>query len=684
MRRDWVSWKLFMYALLILVSGTLNLHCVNGDNDQSKNIQGSSTLPQELPAFQMGTLTPSLKDTQEINQLIKQCWDNYVLRPDSIYRIALDLLRSSEHIQYDLGIAKSFNLMGACYQSKQVYDTAIGYYQQAFNYYEKANAEVCSPANMRNVMGVCYGQLGKPDSAIYYYLQSIDLIQKSKHIDCKASQKVLVHSYANLANLSADSYGPLTDKPQALVYYHKAIDMAHKLHDTAMMAKIHLCIANCFAPINFDSSLNHFRQGLRIAGMVKDTATLGEAYRILGNTYANRKDWVSAKQYYDSAMTCYAAGNNNSPYYGDLLLGLGSYYVTTRAFPEAVQYFEKAESIYQQQKAMNNSVLLYNNWATLYEKMGNWKTAYEKKLLQDSLNRLVINDEIIKTSQLMEARFRSMEKDKSLILLQNRVQKQYLSIGGLLAIVIIIFLAAIILFRQRKHGNEIAQLKAQRDGEEQERLRLAQELHDGIVSELSAIKMSLQRIPSQYADINNGKEDYKQIVYSLEHSISELRDTTHNLLPTILQQKGLLAAIQSFCSRLSQPGILEVTFIAMDTLPPLADEFQLNIYRIIQEILNNITKHALMATQVIVQINQAPNTSLLLLSIEDNGLQVSYTEESGAAKNGIGLYNLHKRIALLHGKMEQERNSRGNSVYLEFDITSYKNSPHVHKNSHYR
>lgn len=656
--------------MLLILCWVANSHCNKPDTTYNT---GYTAGQKESPVFYPTETVPLIKDTQEINRIIKQCWMAYTAHPDSVHTVSISMLVSSKGMDYDLGIAKSYNLMGACYQEKMTYDTAIACYRQAFHYYTKAKAPAYAPANMQNVIGVCFESTGITDSAIRYYVQAIDLIHKSKYIHENSSQKVLTHSYANLANVITNSKGPVANQPQALAYYHKAMESASRLHDTSLIAKIHVCMANSLAPVNFDSSLRHFREGMRLNRLLRETVTMGETYRMLGSVYARKGNWDTAKAYWDTAMRYYAINNYDSPYYGDVLLSIGTYYVQTKSFPEAVRYFEKAEAIYQEQNTIvHNGATLYNNWATLDERMGNWKDAYQKKLIQDSINALVMNEKMIKTSQLMEARFRSMEKDKSLALLQNRLQKQYLGIGGLIALLIIISLTTIILLRRRKHKNEIAQLQAQRHGEEKERLRLAQELHDGIVSELSAIKMHLQQIPAQYTDMNEGKEDYNQIVHSLEHSISELRDTSHNLQPIILLEEGLLAAVHSFCSRLSKPGILDVTFIAMDALPPLTNEFQLNIYRIIQEVLNNITKHAALVTHIVVQINQAPGSSLLLISIEDNGLPQPNAGDHPEHKNGIGLYNLGKRIELLHGKMEQVRNNRGNAVYLEFDIAPYK------------
>src|SRR5690606_5312475 len=118
---------------------------------------------------------------------------------------------------------------------------------------------------------------------------------------------------------------------------------------------------------------------------------------------------------------------------------------------------------------------------------------------------------------------------------------------------------------------------------------------------------------------------------------------------------------------------LDITFQHFGALPSLTDDSQLNIYRIVQELVSNIIKHA-KATTVLIQF-LVRNTQLEI-TIDDNGSRQE--GERHGSSSGIGLYNLHHRLQLLGGSMEIE-NRDGTSVYLTFELSPFIINPHEHQ-----
>jgi signal transduction histidine kinase len=248
-------------------------------------------------------------------------------------------------------------------------------------------------------------------------------------------------------------------------------------------------------------------------------------------------------------------------------------------------------------------------------------------------------------------------KDKALLKTQLEIasqqKRQYLWVGGT-SLCILILLG---LLRQKRYKTKLNRLKDTIAGEEKERRRMAQELHDGIVSRLSIIKMNFSALPQQYQYLNDTTH-FQEVVEQLEQSITELRTTSHNLLPEILKKAGLCESIRIYCDKIGKVALLDIEFQTLGELPPLSDDFQLNIYRIIQELVNNIIKHS-NASHALIQFQV--RDEWLNITIDDNGTGMP---EAASATGGIGLQNLHDRIGLLHGTMETER-GKGTSVYLE-------------------
>lgn len=148
----------------------------------------------------------------------------------------------------------------------------------------------------------------------------------------------------------------------------------------------------------------------------------------------------------------------------------------------------------------------------------------------------------------------------------------------------------------------------------------------------------------------------------IDNASKETRRISHNLLPESLLNKGLDIALQDFVSAINDSKQLKATYQAIQLSDDLPQGLQLTVYRIIQELINNIIKHS-GATEAIVQINQHNKT--LVITVEDNGKGFNYIKD----KKGIGLLNIESRLSLVRGKMEVDSSeSLGTSVYIELEL----------------
>lgn len=200
---------------------------------------------------------------------------------------------------------------------------------------------------------------------------------------------------------------------------------------------------------------------------------------------------------------------------------------------------------------------------------------------------------------------------------------------------------------------ELKLTQALLEGEERERLRVARDLHDGLGGALAGIKLKLSHDPA--VD--------EKVVGQLESSISELRRIARNLMPERLMQSGLETALKDLCASMAGKN-LEIECQANGIGQELPLTTQVNIYRIIQELLANAVKHS-GATRIIVQCIREDKQ--FLITVEDNGKGFSVTDPRHA--NGIGLSNIHNRVKNLRGNMDivSELNE-GTSVNIELYV----------------
>jgi signal transduction histidine kinase len=216
---------------------------------------------------------------------------------------------------------------------------------------------------------------------------------------------------------------------------------------------------------------------------------------------------------------------------------------------------------------------------------------------------------------------------------------------------------------QLKYEQEAKVINAMLEGQENERNRIAIDLHDGLAGRLSASRMHMEKLLKN-KDLKN-KTALTDIANNLDNSLSELRNIARNLMPETLFKYGLKNAVEDYCASISQ-GRTDIKFVLLfyDSETTLSKNRFLTIYRIIQELINNAVKHA-QATEVLVQY--MVDKQKINITVEDNG--IGFTNELSKDKGGMGLTNLKTRIAYLNGEIEFDSiPNEGTTVHIVINI----------------
>lgn len=179
------------------------------------------------------------------------------------------------------------------------------------------------------------------------------------------------------------------------------------------------------------------------------------------------------------------------------------------------------------------------------------------------------------------------------------------------------------------------------DGQEQERQRLSRELHDGLGQRILAVKMKLERAEKATPDLKmNIIEDAKNLLITVS---KEVVNMSENLMPPVLNQFGLISAIENLCEEVRAGNDIAVKFSFNDIPDKCDDNSKIYLYRIIQEALNNIIKHAA-ATKVDIEFNYENDTIKLLIRDNGKGFDTDLKR-----KTGNGIYNMRDRAEILGG-----------------------------------
>jgi two-component system NarL family sensor kinase len=227
--------------------------------------------------------------------------------------------------------------------------------------------------------------------------------------------------------------------------------------------------------------------------------------------------------------------------------------------------------------------------------------------------------------------------------------------------------------RQKLLQNKIITIEQQKkleltqaiiDGEEQERTRLAKELHDGIGGLMSMLKLQFTNFKKSHAAIQENAE-YNTALDLLNTASQDIRKISHALMPSALERLGLIDAVEQFCTSMQASAGFEIDFQHYNISERLPQRFELLVYRIVQELLNNIVKYA-DAKEVIIQLVKNENQFSIAIEDDGKGFDVSVIKN----KDGIGLQSMQKRIELLGGKMDIDSAiGKGTSVNIELPIS---------------
>jgi signal transduction histidine kinase len=295
------------------------------------------------------------------------------------------------------------------------------------------------------------------------------------------------------------------------------------------------------------------------------------------------------------------------------------------------------------------------------------------------LNDSIQNRNIQKKVYDLEAKYLAQKKEM-IMLSQQKIIKQknqlnYLLISGIILLLVTI---ALLYFnyrnKQKLQHQQIVKLETQQrltvteavlKGEEQERTRMAKDLHDGLGGMLSGIKYSFNNMKGNIVMTANNAQAFERSMDMLDSSIKEMRRVAHNMMPEALVKFGLNTALKDFCNEIHQSGALHISYqsIGLDNIV-IDQTVEITIYRVVQELLNNTMKHAA-AKSAIVQVTKSDD--ILFVTVEDDGRGFD-TNLLNKAK-GIGWSNIQNRVEFLKGKLDvNSQSGKGTSVLIEINI----------------
>lgn len=554
---------------------------------------------------------------------------------DSSLYYNLKAIELAREIKDSVQLGKALLNTGSVYRYLSEYETAAEYYQQGKMIFEKIGDEGMK-SFILNLLQVMYSDLKLHDRAIEVGLEAMALYEK-------AGDQRMVGTVMNNLGLS---YSKLAKTAEAISLYRRVLQIGKDTDDLNMQGT---------ALLNLGDS---YDQENDVSGMEKSYLEALDLFRRMevkeGEIIALRG--LSIVRMYQKNPTA--------------SLDLAK---------KSVELASETEYPLERQKSLAQ---LSNTYFALQDIPKARQTMKESEILA---NRL-INEEVQRKTLEIEKKY-EVEKQRSQILkleAENANQlvtnKQRQLVIWILVIVSFSLTAIGLLFQRKTQHKQ--QLQVQRikeletekqlaateavlKGEEQERSRLAKDLHDGLGGLLSGIKFSFQTMKGNLILTPENARLFERSLDMLDTSIMEMRRVAHNLMPENLIKFGLDAALKDFCEDINQSGVIDLRYISIGIEGNEIDQTTaVSIYRIIQELVNNILKHA-EAKTALVQLTK--NSNLILLDVEDDGKGFEHSKM--LLGKGIGWSNIKSRLEYLNAKFTLDSApEKGSSIHIEIQL----------------
>jgi signal transduction histidine kinase len=587
----------FIFLLaIIMVSGGIALSQEDRKTDSLEKLLKSGKLPSDKKA--------------KVFYQLARC---YLYSNENLcYAYADSAILLAVKVNNPKAEAESYSLQGVVHKNRGEFEKAITKHLTALGIKEK-NQDTMGVAICYNDIGVLYKVMKNYSKALYYYRRSNEL--------CRSINlgKGIAQTYNNLGTI----YSEQGNGDSALFYYKKALAKAEEINNSA---------------------------------------AISTACSNIGEYYGNRNDNATALKYF---KRCLALDEANGDLYGMMMsyINIGGAFTQQKKFGEALIYYKLAEKLCIENGEKPMLKNLYNSLSVCYANSNDKAKAYDYLLKHIALRDSIEAGEIQKNIVEMETKYQSAKKDLEIEKHKAELEAsrkalfiRNIIIVSVVCIVLLVSLALYQLFRKRQIRQQAeldAELAKQRElrskavieAEEKERIRIAKDLHDGVGQILSAAKMNLDSL-QHMIKIEGVEEEsaFKNTVSLIDESVREVRAVSHSMMPNTLLKMGLVSAIKEFVTKLQSTPNLKVNLEIVGMEGRIEQEKESVLYRVIQEVISNIIKHAGASTLVLQMVRHEHELNIM---IEDNGkgFDVSRIDDF----EGIGLKNIMSRVEFING-----------------------------------
>jgi two-component system, NarL family, sensor kinase len=597
---------------------------------------------------------------------------------DSSVVLYKESLKIREQLSDEHGQAKLYNKIGIVYQKQGNYAAALEHQLKALPRFEKAGDNIGISYTLNN-LGILSHNMSRYDEAVKYHKRSVEIKQKIN------DRTGLAQSYVNIGNI----YKITGDQRNAEAYYNNALELAEALGNKEYLSNIQNNLGELYTrKKDYHNAINAISASYEIRQELGDTKGTVSCLNNLAKLYIDVKKYDTAQAILTTAEQIAQKGVNTRPELMGIYQTYTKLYEATGNTKNALDFYKRhvsvKDTIYteevggrfaeletryktlqkDQQIQQQQLVLEQNRFAMSQQQLQLSKAGLEiaeneleiksqkEKILQQQLEaarKEIAIQALHRKNQISEL---ELQNQKLAVNRKNIMLVAVIALAGMGALLAMSYYRRYRLTQEAKLQAAVMQqqelaTKAVLEAEENERKRIAGDLHDTVGQMMSAAKINLSMLEADLAfNTEEQKHAYKKVVALVDESCREVRTVSHNIMPNALLKSGLANGIRDFINHIDDRYIKIDLFI--DGLHERLDpNVEAVLYRVVQECVNNVIKHSAANKLDIAIIKDGEGISATL---EDNGKGFDTTDPNKF--EGIGLKNIITRIKYLKGSVE--------------------------------
>ncbi len=608
------------------------------------------------------------KDSLDVVSLLNEGYAYEKSNPEKAIATYKKAVIKSKAIGFNLGSFRANSYTAIMFSDLAIYDSAIFYNKKALPFAKHINYNKGIAATYVNLGNIYqfFGQLTKVDDN---YFKAIEIFEST------GDSINVSKTYQNLAAFYS-TFNNHENEIKYLTLALKANSKKARVQNGLIYGDLGL---NKLRQGEKNKALEYFKKADSISeGIDDEHLSFYVAYHY-GEYFLNINKYLKAIEFYEKALTINA--NYTDVYYkAEVLLRLGQTNSKLKKDKSTTSYLQQALKLAIANNMPEIEAKVYEELALINERKQDFKTAYHYKALSIKLSDSLKSERLINRVNYLETQFEFQKKNSEInvqkleiVQQRNSIQRQQMNTNYAIAtaILFLILTVAIWLFykqRQKRKNQELIALKSEAqvnalesliEGEEKERLRIAKELHDGVNGDLSAIKHKLNTL----LEMNN--TTIKEAVVMIDKSCEQVRAISHNLVPPALENFDLQTAAADYVTNMNAIHKSKISFDFIGIHLMLPKIIEVNIFRIIQELVTNSIKHS-NANEIHVQLSSQDDN--IQLSVDDDGVGFDVNTKEG---HGVGLSNIKNRVSFLNGEINISSSDLGTSVNIFMDKTKF-------------